>query len=51
MENAQRFVNCVLGKQTDRGVLWADGLWGETMRRWKHEGMADGYDFGYDFSE
>ena len=51
MTNSKRFVNCVLGKQTDRGVLWADGLWGETRQRWINEGMTDEYNFGYDFTE
>ncbi|MCL2741873.1 MAG: hypothetical protein FWE70_07170 [Oscillospiraceae bacterium] len=51
MTGARRFVDCVLGRPTDRGVLWADGLWGETLERWRREGMAEGHDFGYDFSE
>lgn len=51
MTNRERFINCAFGKPFDRGVLWADGLWGETRNRWKNEGMADGYDFGYDFLE
>ena len=51
MPNSERFVNCVFGKPVDRGVFWADNLWGETWQRWKNEGMTDDYDFGYDFTE
>ena len=51
MTGRERFINNALGKPADRGILWADGLWGETRERWIKEGMTDGYDFGYDFSE
>jgi len=49
MSSRERFVNCALGSPTDRGVFHQDGYWGDTYERWKREGMADGYDFGYDF--
>jgi len=51
MTNRERFLNAATGKPVDRGVLWQDKFWDDTLKRWLREGMPDGFDFGCDFIE
>jgi len=53
MNNKERFINTILGKQTDRAPLFFKmGFWTETVDRWKNEGIADGqWDEGLNFDE
>ena len=50
MNGRGRFVNTVLGKPTDRGVLWPEAFWTETLPKWREEGMPGEYDFRFDFT-
>jgi len=49
MTSRERFLRLVLNEPIDRGILWSDGFWSETLVRWQKEGMPYDYDFQFDF--
>ena len=51
MTPRDRFINQALGLPVDRGVLWEDRYWPETLDRWRREGMDSLDGLGNDFRE
>ena len=51
MNARERFVNTCRHQPTDRGVLWQERFWPETLERWRTEGMPDDFDFGWDYHD
>lgn len=50
MTNRQRFINCATGKEIDRTpLIFYFGPWGETLARWKQEGIEDSNAFRSNF--
>lgn len=51
LTSRERFGRLVRREPLDRGLFWPEKPWAETKRRWRNEGMPEGYDFGFDFDE
>lgn len=47
----QRFLAIAQHEAADRGVLWQERFWPETLQRWRAEGMPENVDFGWDYDD
>ena len=51
MNARERFIRTCLHAPTDRGVLWQERFWPETLQRWRTEGMPENFDCGWDYDD